>query len=899
MCARRGLGWLLGCLLVPGCAPVPPSSRIELPVRQFSVADVQLPSGLRVILEDDPSARVVTSALVVSAGAAEDPPGQEGLAHLVEHLTFRAHHPGQPNLTSWFALHGIGSWNGATTPDLTNYYEVGPPETLAWMIDAEVARMSAPLEGIDEAIFDAERGVVLAELRQRDESGHYQELWRTIASQLFPASHPYSRWVGGTPESLAHLTLAQAQAWTAEHYRPRNVTWVLGGALDPQKTAAILDKRVPAVLRAPDPQGAPAPRRQAITEPEPPAPATLPIVNAPVSRPTLVVAWRLPPAEGENEYVYSVLPAMLGVGWFDSQDIESQDASLGRFDAASVLYLELELKPEADPEEVWKTVRKLWTLDRWGGGTLTSQARVENLFGQVRGASVVDLARRTESPVTRAVLRATRARFSGQATTLTAQNTAIAKLTYASVLSAGGAYVTSDRARAVLLKPVGGHDETGPDASAEGPAAFAPEAGRAEYPTEAVARFVQGPHLSGVTGFTASNGLEVLAIPDPGSGLVTVALGIRGGRLTSSPPGLADRLRWAHQNYAYHRPSYMGASVESDWSDDSGLLVYRGASGNLSNLLAMLAERLLTRRTSDPPKFELSRKSMTPEADVFHRRFWQALLGEPGSQASRPLAEVAALSGGAAQDWIDQVLNPHSSVLVVSGEIKGSLQEEVDHWLGRWHGPEKFLPSAVPPLPPPPGHLRVLKATLPQAKQLRVRFGCTVTGRTLEDELALTMLGSELARQWRVIERETKGASYGFQSDVGVRRDGTMRLVVTGRVEAGTSRRMALAVSQAWKGLPGLASNETTLNRLRWEYGRAYNVRFLVDETVGRDVAHHRLLGRPADAVDAVPGALMRASPATMASIGKQCHDSAVLGLMGPASALDVDLQLPADAQVL
>src|SRR5262249_12965205 len=82
--------------------------------------------------------------------------------------------------------------------------------------------------------------------------------------------------------------------------------------------------------------------------------------------------------------VFSVLPAMLEVGWFEAQGVASQDTTLTRFDEAGIASLELELEPEANPEEVWKKVRSRWTLERWGAGTLTDAAFVEDMFAQVR-----------------------------------------------------------------------------------------------------------------------------------------------------------------------------------------------------------------------------------------------------------------------------------------------------------------------------------------------------------------------------------------------------------------------------------------------------------------------------------------------------------------------------------
>ena len=402
-----------------------------------------------------------------------------------------------------------------------------------------------------------------------------------------------------------------------------------------------------------------------------------------------------------------------------------------------------------------------------------------------------------------------------------------------------------------------------------------------------------------MTTFQASNGLEVVTAPEAGSGLVTLVLGIRGGRLTSSPPGLADRTAWSRQSWEYERPAWLGATVSSWWTDDSGFIEYRGASGNLPNLLAMLAERVLTRRTMSPSKATLSRPSAQPETDEFYRRFYEVLLGSAGGQAYLPMVQVAALDGDAAQHWVEQVLNPHSAVLVVAGGVPGNLREEVEHWLGRWHGLENPPIAALPPLPAPPGVLRVVKGTLPHAKQVRVRFGCTALARSLEDELGLRFIAAELDRQWTKLERQTLGSSYGFDSGVQVRRDGSMRLLVSGRVENGSSRRMAVAVAQAWKALGDGTADATKLGRLRWEYARTYNVHFVTSDAVAGEVARHRLRGRPATAVDEVPAALTRVGGAQLAAVGTQCQASAVLGLLGDPSALDVQAQLPPGAQLV
>jgi hypothetical protein len=76
-------------------------------------------------------------------------------------------------------------------------------------------------------------------------------------------------------------------------------------------------------------------------------------------------------------------------------------------------------------------------------------------------------------------------------------------------------------------------------------------------------------------------------------------------------------------------------------------------------------------------------------------------------------------------------------------------------------------------------------------------------------------------------------------------------------------------------------------------------VHFLTSDAVAGEVARHRLRGRPATAVDEVPATLTRVGGAQLAAVGKQCQASAVLGLLGDPTVLDVEAQLPPGARVV
>lgn len=66
-------------------------------------------------------------AIRVGAGAAQDPAGREGLAHLLEHLTFCAR-PGAGQQTRWEQadLEGIAAENAHTRAESTTWVGIVP-----------------------------------------------------------------------------------------------------------------------------------------------------------------------------------------------------------------------------------------------------------------------------------------------------------------------------------------------------------------------------------------------------------------------------------------------------------------------------------------------------------------------------------------------------------------------------------------------------------------------------------------------------------------------------------------------------------------------------------------------------------------------------------------------------
>src|SRR5262245_25129460 len=150
----------IGCLSCIAHTSLPDRGDIRIRPLSYNMREFRLPSGLHVVVEEDRGAAVVAVVSVVGAGSTSDDPGKEGLAHLVEHLTFRARPTGSMTTWTMLARAGAADLNGMTGFDQTTYYEAGGAESLSFFLRLEATRLAHPLAGVDERTFNVEREVV-------------------------------------------------------------------------------------------------------------------------------------------------------------------------------------------------------------------------------------------------------------------------------------------------------------------------------------------------------------------------------------------------------------------------------------------------------------------------------------------------------------------------------------------------------------------------------------------------------------------------------------------------------------------------------------------------------------------------------------------------------------------
>lgn len=265
----------------------------------LSISSLALSNGLRVVLVRDFRASEVQVTMRYQVGANDDPAGQEGVAHLVEHLMYQQVLGGQ----SLFAkLQTFATFfNGFTSFDATTYVERGKTVHLDEMLSIEAVRVGFRCTSVTDAVFVRERAVVMNEISMRQKS---DDLLETIQNGLYPTGHPYRRRIGGTPASVGAITREQACAFADAHYAPENAVLVVSGDVAPKTLEAALGKFIAKVAKRegsdPVPVAAVTPTGEVVKLP------------GPVDDERLVVAWSLPHDLAVRAKIMAIAPLLAG-----------------------------------------------------------------------------------------------------------------------------------------------------------------------------------------------------------------------------------------------------------------------------------------------------------------------------------------------------------------------------------------------------------------------------------------------------------------------------------------------------------------------------------------------------------------------------------------------------------
>ncbi len=267
-----------------------------------------LDNGLKVVVITNRRAPIVTHMLWYGVGAADEAPGESGLAHFLEHLMFKGTEKLGPGEFSKIIAENGGRENAFTSWDFTGYYQTVAADRLAIVMEHEADRMTG-LTLSDEIIL-SEREVVREERRSRVDNNPASQLNEMVAATLY-LNHPYRVPVIGWDHEISELNTEAALAFYRRWYAPNNAYLVIAGDVDASVVRPLAEKFY-GVIPAKD-----VPERLRPLEPPQRAARRVTLESPRVNQASVNIRYLAPSyrtAKGTEAYALQVLEEILGGG---------------------------------------------------------------------------------------------------------------------------------------------------------------------------------------------------------------------------------------------------------------------------------------------------------------------------------------------------------------------------------------------------------------------------------------------------------------------------------------------------------------------------------------------------------------------------------------------------------
>jgi predicted Zn-dependent peptidase len=198
-----------------------------------------LPDGPRVISARLPGARSLSVAAYVLAGSRQEQPEQIGVAHFLEHLTFKgtAGYPSTRELSE--AIEGVGgSFNAATDRESTVYWARVPLRQATRGMEVLGELIARP--ALDGGEIDRERDVIIEEIRSYLDDP--VESCQILIQQALFGSGPLGREICGDEAAIRALAPDAIRTFWGATYRPANVVVAVAGDLAHETALELADR---------------------------------------------------------------------------------------------------------------------------------------------------------------------------------------------------------------------------------------------------------------------------------------------------------------------------------------------------------------------------------------------------------------------------------------------------------------------------------------------------------------------------------------------------------------------------------------------------------------------------------------------------------------------------------
>jgi zinc protease len=869
-------------LVLASCAPAARGPSVSLP--PIGAKPEVLPSGLTLMLAPSPGSGLVRFTTVIDTGSSRDPEGMEGLAHMVEHLSYRATLGSNGERVIDVIKDLGGDMNAWTRRDDTEYTAVAPKEALPRLLEIERHRLSDTVQGVTPDALAVEREVVKNELHSRSLDAASLEV---LQQMLFPPGHPYRRPL----TQGAAVGLDDAAAFARRWYRPERATISVSGDFDPPAVTAFFRESLP---------GESAPVRDPAVHAQPPkryeaGPRAL---QAPVGEATVILGWSLPGGYRSDQPLVEVSVAALqgAVATLVQDQVDDLHCATSIGEQASLALCSMQvIEGGSSAEQIGqKAVDGIYALydDRQGEW----QART---FAAARARFVTSLLQAWSGP-SRDEVAARFLLYTGRADPFAEWLSAEAHVDDDAIRRFAYHWLTRDRVSMLILSPAPPDAAPAtiafdsryswPGATFDAPANDA----LAKLSPDAIAALGAAPDLAGLRDLTLPNGLRAILLPHGAGDRVRISLRTEGGYATAVPWGFPD---FAFYRFPAGDPVDFGGTWSATREPDGEVISLDVPRNKIGRALALLQDRLDgTRSLWDRGRFHEAlenarRRSRAagrrPETIAYHALWEHLLPGHPLASKGYDVPRLEEVDRDRHDAWWKSTHAPKNATLVIAGPIDPGVEETVLKTLGSWRRNDPG--ETMPPLPAPPAApaRTVLLVDRRAGSQTDVETGCLVGaapgGSSEDDDVLAALLREDL---WISI-RDRAGASYGSEVSLKRFRGGTGILLIRAEVD---SAKAVPALDVLFDRLHEIARGrepEGRLTRIKAILARRTHIENVSVEDLSRSVLELARLGRPLDDLRFRPRRLADVQREDLGDLLSRCEGHEIVTLTGPADALE------------
>ena len=265
----------------------------------MSVEISKLPNGLHILTHNMPHLESVALGIWIKAGARDENPEENGVAHFLEHMAFKGTKRRSAQDIAEEIESAGGEINAATGMETTTYYA----RTLKadWPLALDILADIFTESTLDADELDRERDVILQEIAASKDQP--DDLVFDLAQAASYGNHPLGRSILGTSELVQNMTREQMVSWRDRNYWASRIVICATGNVNHADFAKAAEKHFGHIAQGHAPQRQP-PHFVGTSQTE----------QKPLDQTHLVLSFPAPNYRDTRVYQLQVLASILGGG---------------------------------------------------------------------------------------------------------------------------------------------------------------------------------------------------------------------------------------------------------------------------------------------------------------------------------------------------------------------------------------------------------------------------------------------------------------------------------------------------------------------------------------------------------------------------------------------------------